>query len=198
MANGEENLGNGPGGIRIVQVAPHQVPAWTSEDRSFVVDSELVLQLTEGRLGYAVVPVPLYVKTYADGPHGAGPGDSASDGALAGEAVHSFVAYLDGQPAGGMDLSRHWSGHASIDDVLVAQAFRRKGVARALVVHAIAWSHARQLAGVVLETQNNNVAACRLYAACGFELRGFDADLYRGLAPGTREVALFWYWRARR
>ena len=44
-----------------------------------------------------------------------------------------------------------------------------------------------------LETQNINVAACRLYASCGFVLAGFDGCLYRGVMPGTRENALFWY-----
>lgn len=46
---------------------------------------------------------------------------------------------------------------------------------------------------VMLETQNINVVACRLYESCGFVLGGFDACLYRGVMPGTREIALFWY-----
>jgi hypothetical protein len=45
----------------------------------------------------------------------------------------------------------------------------------------------------MLETQNINVAACRLYERCSFVLGGFDACLYRGVMPGTREIALFWY-----
>jgi streptothricin acetyltransferase len=49
------------------------------------------------------------------------------------------------------------------------------------------------LPGVRLETQSNNVAACRFYERQGFVLKGFDADLYRGEMPGTREIALFWY-----
>ncbi len=49
---------------------------------------------------------------------------------------------------------------------------------------------------MLLEAQNNNVAACRLCSACGFVFRELDAHLYRSLAPGSREVPLFWYWRA--
>jgi streptothricin acetyltransferase len=45
----------------------------------------------------------------------------------------------------------------------------------------------------MLETQNNNVGACKLYEACGFTLGGFDRYLYRGEMPDTREIALFWY-----
>ena len=64
---------------------------------------------------------------------------------------------------------------------------------RALLQHAVAWARERQLAGVMLETQNNNVAACRLYESCGFQLGGFDRYLYKGLHPDTDEIALYWY-----
>jgi streptothricin acetyltransferase len=45
----------------------------------------------------------------------------------------------------------------------------------------------------MLETQNNNVAACRLYESGGFQLAGFDRCLYKGLHPDTDEIALYWY-----
>jgi RimJ/RimL family protein N-acetyltransferase len=45
----------------------------------------------------------------------------------------------------------------------------------------------------MLETQDNNVPACRLYARCGFQLRGFDTHLYKGDDPSTDEIALYWY-----
>lgn len=47
------------------------------------------------------------------------------------------------------------------------------------------------------ETQDNNVAACKLYERCGFQLSGFDADLYRALASFANEVALFWHWHSK-
>jgi hypothetical protein len=46
---------------------------------------------------------------------------------------------------------------------------------------------------MMLETQDNNVLGCRLYASCGFELRGFDTHLYKGLDPSSDEIALYWY-----
>lgn len=188
VAKEESTSGVSVDGLQIAECPPGNAPAWTEHDRSFVVEGELVLRLADGRIGYDVARVAPYLKTYAEGPQGA----QELDGAVGG---YSFVAWLGGQPAGEVGVSRHWNGYASIDDLVVGQAFRRRGVARALVAHAIAWSRAQQLAGVVLETQNNNVAACRLYAACGFRLEGFDGGLYRGLEPGTREVALFWYLR---
>jgi ribosomal protein S18 acetylase RimI-like enzyme len=71
--------------------------------------------------------------------------------------------------------------------------FRHRGVGRRLIAQAVAWARGRGLTSVMLETQNINVAACRLYASCGFVLGGFDACLYRGVMPGAREIALFWY-----
>ena len=55
------------------------------------------------------------------------------------------------------------------------------------------WASGRRLAGIRLETQSNNLAACRFYESCRFVLGGYDRHLYKALHPGTREVALFWY-----
>lgn len=49
------------------------------------------------------------------------------------------------------------------------------------------------LPGMMLETQNNNLGACRLYERCGYVMGGVDHLRYRGIDPQTREVAIFWY-----
>jgi ribosomal protein S18 acetylase RimI-like enzyme len=82
---------------------------------------------------------------------------------------------------------------ALIWDIAVDPPFRHRSVGRRLIAQAVARARGRGLTGVMLETQNINVAACRLYASCGFVLGGFDACLYRGGMPGAREIALFWY-----
>jgi streptothricin acetyltransferase len=60
-----------------------------------------------------------------------------------------------------------------------------------LIEQAIAWAKVSSCPGIMLETQNINTAACRLYARCGLQLGGFDACLYRGIQPGTDEIALY-------
>jgi ribosomal protein S18 acetylase RimI-like enzyme len=45
----------------------------------------------------------------------------------------------------------------------------------------------------MLETQNNNLPACRFYEHCGFTLSGFDRNLYKGINKDTEEIALYWY-----
>ena len=62
-----------------------------------------------------------------------------------------------------------------------------------LIAETVAWAQGRGLPGVMLETQNINVAARRLYASCGFILGGLHACLYHVVMPGTREIALLLY-----
>ena len=168
----------------MITILPVEGPA-PAFDRSFTVTGELRLGFHEGAFTYEIVAVKPYEKSYAD--------EGEEDGG------ELFVAYLDGQVAGTLVLSEAWNGYALIEDIAVARDLRRAGVASALLRHAMAWCRARELPGIMLETQHNNVAACRLYARHGFRLGGVDLDLYRGLPhQGRREIALFWYWHADR
>ena len=71
--------------------------------------------------------------------------------------------------------------------------FRRQGIGKQLILQAQRWAQDRSLAGIMLETQDNNVSACKFYESCGFQLRGFDAYLYKGINIHTDEIALYWY-----
>ncbi|KFE53835.1 GNAT family N-acetyltransferase [Pseudomonas syringae] len=104
-----------------------------------------------------------------------------------------LVAWLGPQAVGHMVLSTHWNGFAHIDELAVDASARRKGVARSLLDVAQFWSRKRNLPGIMLETQNNNLAACRLYEGYGFVVGGVDHMRYRGIDPQTREAAIFWY-----
>lgn len=104
-----------------------------------------------------------------------------------------WVAWLDQVPVGHLVLSAHWNGFAQIDELAVDAPARRQGIAWALLDHACAWGRERHLAGLRLETQNNNLAACQLYERYGFVVGGTDGLLYRGIERDTRESAIFWY-----
>jgi ribosomal protein S18 acetylase RimI-like enzyme len=153
-------------------------------DGSFRVESELALFAEHGVIRYEIVPVPPYVKRYQKGDRTAHP--DAPDRWV-------FLAFLDGSLAGRIVLSEGWNRYAWVEDIAVDAGHRRAGVGRALMDHAIAWAVERGLPGIRLETQNNNVPACKFYESCGFRLGGFDRDLYRGLDEATTEIALFWY-----
>ncbi|WP_416425306.1 GNAT family N-acetyltransferase [Pseudomonas sp. App30] len=104
-----------------------------------------------------------------------------------------FVAWLDGRPVGHVVVSTNWNGLAHVDELAVHAPARRHGVARALLGVTQWWARKKRLPGIMLETQNNNLAACRLYEGFGFELGGIDHLRYRGIDPQTSEVAMFWY-----
>jgi ribosomal protein S18 acetylase RimI-like enzyme len=157
-------------------------------DGSFVIDSELVLSAHKGKIYYEIVSVEPYKKRYVpekdrdlriyiDSPRGA-----------------VYLAYIDDRVCGQMILSWNWNNFALIEDLEVDVDFRRQGVGRGLIEQAKVWGRAMGLAGVTLETQNNNVSACAFYEQSGFVLCGFDSNLYRGMNSDTTEIALYWYY----
>jgi streptothricin acetyltransferase len=103
-----------------------------------------------------------------------------------------MVAREAGVMLGYVAASRAWNGYARTDDLAV-DAARRLGAGRRLMDAAVGWARERAWPGVAAETQSTNVDACRFYERYGFALGGLDRHLYRTLAPGTRQVALFWY-----
>jgi ribosomal protein S18 acetylase RimI-like enzyme len=104
-----------------------------------------------------------------------------------------LLAYIGEQITGQIILRKNWNRYAYIEDIVVDAKFRRQGVGRALISQAALWARERELAGIMLETQDNNLGACRFYECCGFRLGGFDRYLYKGINRATDEVALYWY-----
>lgn len=156
-------------------------------DDTFIVSSKLILRAENNGIRYEVVSVPPYEKKY---PH-----NEVDPRAWLNHPDQTiFFAYADDQPAGQIFLKKYWNGYAYVEDLAVDVSYRRQGLGRALIQRAIAWAREKNLPGVMLETQDNNAAACRLYENCGFELGGFDRFLYRGLHPPSDEIALYWYY----
>ncbi len=135
---------------------------------------------------WAVTPIVPYRKCYGIDPEEFSSYRDGADSAI-------FMAYLDDEPVGHLVISTNWNGFAHIDELAVHAPARRHGVAKALLDVAQFWSRKTKLPGIMLETQNNNLGACRLYERCGYEIGGIDHLRYRGIDPNTAEIALFWY-----
>lgn len=172
--------------MNIEEINPRNVEDVGRCDGEFVIDSKLVLQVEDGEIHYTVTEVPTRKKRYEE--------DDIDYATYIGDSDKTvFLAYVEGQVAGQIILRRNWNGYAYIEDIAVDVGFRRQGIGRELISRAQRWTRERNLAGIMLETQNTNVRACRFYERCGFRLRGFDAHLYRGIQSDTDEIALYWY-----
>ncbi len=155
-------------------------------DGVFTVASKLELVADNNAIHYQVIPVKPYQKRY--------PAEAVDYTTYINNPQQTvYFAYIDGVIAGEIRLRQNWNRYVLIENIVVDVNYRRRGVGKALMDKAIEWAREWQLPGLMLETQNNNVAGCRLYQQCGFELARFDRRLYQGIMPGTDEIALYWY-----
>lgn len=88
----------------------------------------------------------------------------------------------------------HWffppePGLAVLWDIRVAERHRRRGVARRLLEEAAACVAEEGYRHLAIETQDVNVAACRLYASCGAVLTNARPGAY---PQHPDETALLW------
>lgn len=76
-------------------------------------------------------------------------------------------------------------GEATMMNLVVAEAMRRRGIARKLLQHSLAELSARGIARVILEVRASNLAAIGLYRALGFYEDGLRRSYYpaRGALP---------------
>ena len=102
-----------------------------------------------------------------------------------------FLAYSGAECIGQIVLRRDWNRYAFIEDICVARQARGNGVGSALIQKAAEWAESSSLMGLALETQDNNLLACRFYAKCGFVIGAVNTMLYRNFGNG--EFAVFWY-----
>jgi ribosomal protein S18 acetylase RimI-like enzyme len=155
-------------------------------DATITVNSKLVLRAENGGIRYSVLSVEPYQKRYVFE-------EKDYTGYISNPDKTVYFAYADGQLAGQIGVVKHWNAFAWIDDFAVDVRFRRRGIGRAMMQQAANWAKDRRLPGVMLETQDVNVTACRFYENFGFELRGFDTYLYKNFPESRNEIALYWY-----
>lgn len=107
-----------------------------------------------------------------------------------------FLAYIENKCIGQIVLRRDWNLYAFIEDICVSQSARGKGVGTALMQRAVEWAKESSLKGLALETQDNNVKACRFYVKCGFEIGSVNTMVYKNFEkPWSDEVMILWYLR---
>lgn len=154
-------------------------------NRKSMVRSRLVLGIENEKLTYTIAPVePPYEREVQL---------EDTDYGFNEVPPVVFIAEVDGKLAGRIRLLKWWNQFGYIEDLVVNPDFRGLKIGRMLIEHGIQWAREQGLPGVMLETQDDNVPACTLYASCGFVLSGFDRNVYKAINPNTRETALYWY-----
>ena len=73
-------------------------------------------------------------------------------------------------------------------DIRVAPTYRRQGIATRLFTAAVEWSRERHCVAMKIETQNNNVAACRFYAGQSCFLKEIKRFAYSDLPDETQLI----------
>jgi len=161
----------------------HQVDQF---NRNSIVNSKLTLHIQDNKISYSIVPVEPYEKIL---------NVDAEDYTIFIDNPEKviFFADVDGKPIGQIKMVPWWNKFTYIEELTVDTQFRGKGVGRALLTRAIEWAKEQHFPGVTLETQDNNVPACKLYEKCGFVLSGFDLYAYRNFPESKDEIALYWY-----
>lgn len=174
--------------FQIHKTSLQDAPKAAQFNRRFTVRSRIVLEMKDERLNYSIAEVtPPYDRDI--------PAQDTEYGFE--ESVESvvFFAVVEGneRPAGRIRMLTWWNRFAYVDDLAVNPECRGTGIGRALLENGIAWARENNFPGVMLETQDDNVPACGLYRSCGFELSGFDRNVYKALNPSKKETALYWY-----
>ncbi len=160
-------------------------------DNSFIVNARLILSLSKvnRRIQYTVEDVPSYEKSYLQNDNE----ELAYNAYINKPNQVIYIALLHKQIIGFIVLKKNWNHYAYIEDITVDKKYRTLGVGKRLVDQAKKWAKEGNMPGIMLETQNNNVAACKFYEKCGFVIGGFDFLIYKGLDMTNDEVAMYWY-----
>lgn len=83
-----------------------------------------------------------------------------------------------------------WHRRLVVSHFYVNRAFRRQGIGRQLLSHALRQSEITDAVVAWIETSNLNYPAIEAYGRLGFSLAGFDETYYHG-TPAEGEFAVF-------
>ena len=103
-----------------------------------------------------------------------------------------YFCYVGDECIGQIRIRKNWNKFAYVEDLAVSAKHRKQGVGSELIRKAVEWARKNDLHGLMLETQDNNLTACRFYRKCGFVIGAVDTMLYANYDV-SHEKAVFWY-----
>jgi ribosomal protein S18 acetylase RimI-like enzyme len=106
--------------------------------------------------------------------------------------TYQRVAEYNDQLVGLLDMElQPWNDTALLWNLMIDLDFRGQGLGRRLWHRALEFAREAEVRAIMIETQNNNVPACKFYARMGCQLVGMNEVYYANDGSQT-EVALFW------
>ena len=119
------------------------------------------------------------------------PDENYDYGAMAGD--HTFIGAYDGDTCVGLAvMAEAWFRYMYLDDLKVNRAYRGQGVGRSLIRKAMEVALEKGYNGIYAIGQENNLAACKFYLRCGFEIGGFDNRVYHGTSlDGNADIYFY-------
>ncbi|KAM0250690.1 hypothetical protein ACHAQJ_008524 [Trichoderma viride] len=95
---------------------------------------------------------------------------------------------------GYIHATKSWNNMVEIRWIVLDVSIRGHGYGKMLLNEVLKWARRLGVAGIRLESQSNNVAACCFYKRYGFKFGGYDEYLYKGILQNRNETAFFWYY----
>jgi len=171
----------------IIREAAHSnIDLINRTDSSFEITSKLIINLSDDKFSYNVIPVSKRIKSYVY--------DEIDYSVYITDENKKIFFLFDGdKPAGQIILLKYWSGYCYINDIPIDKNYRGKGIGKLLIEKAIEWAKGKNCMGMQVETQDVNVNACKFYERLGFVLGGVDMFRYKSSETEKDEVALDWY-----
>ena len=102
-----------------------------------------------------------------------------------------YLAMDNDECVGQIRLVKDWNQFAYIENIAVKMTYRKQGIGRMLLEKAERWAKEKELIGLSLEAQNDNLIACRFYRKEGFQLGGVDT--MKQYANLQIDLTLYWY-----
>ncbi len=190
--------------IEVEQIGPDRLDDYDAIPMSFLVDSRFRVEIVDsGFGGFRLVEEPVdppWTKDYEEGEPDGARRWAKRWGA---ENWAYLLASNDGQVAGGAVIATRTPDAWMLDgrddlavlwDIRVHPDHQRIGVGRTLFDRAVEWSRSEGMTQLKIETQNNNVRACRFYASMGCELRSIIHHAYATESRRWAEEVEFNWW----
>ena len=95
----------------------------------------------------------------------------------------------------GFIVAREMANEIHVNNVAVRPEYRRRGIGERLLQEVLAWGREKHATQAVLEVRAKNVAAQKLYEACGFQTIGRRRLYYRQPLEDALLMAVSLKWK---